>query len=168
MAGRGKFAAIKTRILFVCLGNICRSPLAEEIFRDLAVKNNRAHAFELDSAGTNGYHIGESPDPRTVKNAAGHGIFLKSICRKVTQRDFFDFDVMVAMDDQNLKALKQIEAGVGDKVCEIIKLRKFDNAFPNADVPDPWYGDEKGFEDVFQIISNSCRLMFEAFNGWRS
>ena len=105
----------KTKILFVCLGNICRSPTAEGVFRKLVSDRNLSHLVEVDSAGTSGWHIGEAPDARTVQAAVTRGYDLSQLRgRQATSDDFFKFDYILAMDKTNLSNLRSIEPNTGE------------------------------------------------------
>lgn len=152
------------KILFVCLGNICRSPLAEALLQHkvnaLGLQNN----FDISSAGTSGLHEGENPDSRTIKNAASHGVILRHKGRKFSKEDFLKYDLIVAMDDSNVKNILQLDV---DNVfhSKVYKLRNWDSAKSKADVPDPWYGDEQGFETVFQLIDESTENLLQEIIG---
>lgn len=138
-----------TRILFVCLGNICRSPMAEGVMRSMAKE------LEFDSAGTGAWHVGSPPDPRATAAAAARGITLSGHARQVTARDFDRFDMIVAMDRSNareLRALAPDEAARG----KVSLLRSYDPEADAPDVPDPYYG-EHGFEHVLDIVEKACR-----------
>jgi protein-tyrosine phosphatase len=143
-----------SKILFVCLGNICRSPLAEGIMLHLNNKHNLK--LEIDSAGTSNYHIGESPDGRTISNALKNGInlsFLKA--RQFTLNDFDYFDHIFVMDKNNLNHLLSLTKNEIHKN----KVSLFLNSvYPNKnlEVPDPYYGLEKDFEAVFQLVYKAC------------
>ncbi len=142
------------KILFVCLGNICRSPLAEGIALHLVKKYNLN--FTIDSAGTAHYHIGEAPDPRTIKNAKLHGIDLSTlIARQFTAADFNNFDIIFVMDKNNLKNIFDLASTPQQKN----KVDLFLNTlYPNQnlEVPDPYHEDEKKFEEVFQLLNKAC------------
>ena len=159
-----KFAAIKTRIHFVCLGNICRSPLAEGIFNDIIEKNKTTHLFDVDSAGTSNYHIGELPDPRTRKNAKANGLDLVHRGRQFSKHDFHNFDFIIPMDDSNLRDIMDLKPKE-DIEAQIVKMRFYDPLNKNANVPDPWFGGEKGFEEVYQILKRSCQNFYEEVIG---
>jgi protein-tyrosine phosphatase len=148
-------------VLFVCLGNICRSPLAEGVFRKLVRETGLEAHFEIDSAGTSGYHDGEGADPRTVKVALRRGVVVDSISRKVTEKDIHRFDYIIAMDSDNSRKLSRLaERARRDAV--IHRLREFDpQSNGDRDVPDPWYGGESGFEQVQDIIERSCKSLLE-------
>ncbi|MBX2935072.1 MAG: low molecular weight phosphotyrosine protein phosphatase [Ferruginibacter sp.] len=138
----------------VCLGNICRSPLAEGILQDMAIKAGLN--WLVDSAGTNGYHTGEPPHHLSIKVAAKNGIDIsKQISRKFTSADFDMFDIIYAMAEDVLDDMKRIAGNNFDSA----KVRLFlDESFPGQqrDVPDPWYGPEKGYHEVYEIINNNC------------
>jgi protein-tyrosine phosphatase len=146
-----------TRVLFVCMGNICRSPTAEGVFRHLVVNAGLEDQFEIDSAGTGAWHEGERPDRRATAAAADRGVALSGRARQVTRDDFDDFDLIVAMDSDNLRNLRQL-APAGTEH----KLRMLDD----VDVPDPYYGLGDHFAEVFdQVQSASERLLDELSRG---
>lgn len=148
------------KILFVCTGNICRSPIAEETFR-LAVKTrNLQREIQCDSAATHGYHIGALPDPRTCKNAETQGITLSHKCRKLNGEDFSVFDYVVAMDNYNMENIQSISnrsLGMRQSEEHCFLYRRFDNQISKhaiiLEVPDPYYGQSVDFEEVYQIVS---------------
>ena len=144
-------------VLFVCLGNICRSPMAEGVFRHLLDQEGLSDRFRVDSAGTGRWHVGESPDPRAVRTAAAHGVTLEGRARQSRREDFRQFDYIVAMDRSNLADLRRHRDGVGGD-ASLLLLREFDpKGGAEAEVPDPYYGGTSGFEDVFAIVERSCR-----------
>ncbi|AYG60843.1 low molecular weight phosphotyrosine protein phosphatase [Rhizobium jaguaris] len=142
------------RILFVCAGNICRSPLAEGIFRHLAAEARRSSEFEIDSAGTGGWHQGERPDRRSIAAAADHGVDISGQrARRIEVADFDRFDLILAMDQDNLKNLRKIAPADA-----LGKLYLF-NAFTlgsNKDIPDPYYGGHEDFEAVYTKLLAGC------------
>ncbi|WP_421980179.1 low molecular weight protein-tyrosine-phosphatase [Roseibium sp.] len=141
------------KVLFVCLGNICRSPLAEGIFSGLVGEAGRTSDFLIDSAGTGTWHVGNPPDPRSVDIAARHGLDIShQQARTVTEGDFDRFDVIVAMDGDNLAALASISK------TPRAEIRLLLNA-PPMDVPDPYFGGPEGFEDVFRLIRSGCEKL---------
>ncbi|MCB0279777.1 MAG: low molecular weight phosphotyrosine protein phosphatase [Calditrichaeota bacterium] len=143
-------------ILFVCLGNICRSPLAEGIFSDLIEKNQLD--WVCDSAGTSGWHINEMPDHRSILIARENGIDIShQRSRKLQNSDFERFQYIIAMDKSNLENINQIQPR-GTKT-QIHMLRDFDPIDPGANVPDPYYGGEDGFRDCFIMIERSCKML---------
>jgi len=151
----------RVRVLFVCLGNICRSPVAEGVFRDLVERAGLGGRVEVESAGTASYHAGEGRDPRAVAVARRRGIELVGTARAVTARDLTRFDLILAMDAENLADLRRLAAGNGAAV-ELRLLREFDpGASGELDVPDPYYGGARGFEDVHDIVERSCHGLLE-------
>ncbi|MBT2161006.1 low molecular weight protein-tyrosine-phosphatase [Zobellia barbeyronii] len=141
---------MKTKVLMVCLGNICRSPLAEGILQD---KVDPEKVF-VDSAGTGGYHIGKSPDPRSITVAHNHGLNIeKQRCRQFQKSDFEKFDVIYAMDRSNLNNILSLANTPED--AKKVKLLLAEVELPVIEVPDP-YWDDNGFEKVFQLIDTAC------------
>lgn len=150
---------VPTRILFVCLGNICRSPLAEGVFRHLAGEAGVLDRFVIDSAGTGDWHVGEPPDARAAAVARRHGIELTGRARQVTPEDLRRFDHVLAMDRENLDELVRMAERSG-ATARIRLLREHDPSAEGAeDVPDPYYGGPSGFEEVYRIVSRSCRAL---------
>jgi len=149
-------------VLFVCLGNICRSPLAEGVFLHLLEREEVAHRFQVDSAGTGAYHVGESPDPRSVDVARRNGITLRGKARQVEASDFRTFDYVLAMDRSNLQALESLRPDEGGGALHL--LRDFDSHADgdgDRDVPDPYYGGPGGFDRIYEMIDRSCRVLLE-------
>lgn len=146
------------KILFVCTGNICRSPTAEGVFRHLAEVAGVQHRFHIDSAGTDSYHIGESPDKRAVKIAARHGVSLQGQrARALRAEDFNAFDYLFAMDGGHLFDMQnRAPTGHTGKV-ELFLAAAGHEA---QDVPDPWYGNEGDFENVFCLVQDAATALF--------
>jgi protein-tyrosine phosphatase len=142
-----------TRILFVCLGNICRSPAAEGVFAHLATGAGCADQFEIDSAGTGAWHVGEPADARMRAAAQRRGITLTSVARKVNATDFSRFDHILAMDSENLAALRRLAPA--EHRHKIRLYRDLDSEAPGEDVPDPYYGGDTGFEEVLDIVTRA-------------
>lgn len=157
-------------VLFVCLGNICRSPLAEGVFRELLRTEGLEDAYEVESAGTGAWHVGEAPDPRSTEVALRNGIRLEGRGRQVTDADFDRFDLLVAMDASNqedLEALRDAAAGGGGG-AEVRRLREFDPEHEgDLDVPDPYYGGPGGFDRVYTMVSRSCTGLLEELEARR-
>ena len=158
MAGVTPTDPPRTRVLFVCLGNICRSPLAENVFRHLVEEAGLEERFEVDSAGTGSWHVGEPPDSRAAAVASARGVELRGRARQVTQNDLVTFDHVIAMDRDNLEELEHM-ARRGEATAEIRLLRAYDPQPEGEEVPDPYYGGADGFENVFDIVSRSCRSL---------
>src|SRR5271165_4320141 len=146
-----------TRLLFVCLGNICRSPTAEGVMRALVSDAGLQGEVELDSAGTGAWHVGSSPDPRAVAAAGERGIVLEGSARQVRPEDFEQFELILAMDRANLRALCRLAVGTP---AEVRLLREFDPASATGvdlEVPDPYYGPAGGFDEVLDLVDAACR-----------
>lgn len=142
------------KILMVCLGNICRSPLAEGILSHKANENNLP--IHVDSAGTAAYHVGEKPDSRSIKIAKSHGIDIsKQRARQFTPEDFDNFDVIYAMDVSNYNNINALAINNEQKQKVKLILNEL-NPNSNTSVPDPYYGGEDGFENVFSMLNEAC------------
>lgn len=145
------------RVCFVCLGNICRSPTAHGIMEKLIREAGLEGDIMVDSAGTGAWHVGELPDARTRATAAAHGVSLDHRARQFTSMDFDRFDYVVAVDNTNAEVLRRL-APSSQATGKIHLLREFDAESPRAaDVPDPYYGNGDGFEEVFSICDAGCR-----------
>lgn len=153
----------KTKILFVCLGNICRSPAAQGIMQDIIDKEGLGNKFYLDSAGLYGGHAGDLPDQRMRVHAIRRGYNLTHKSRKVRQSDFYNFDLIVAMDDSNYSQLKAMAPTIEDEK-KVVKMIDYINGFPGYDyVPDPYYEGSEGFELVLDMLEEGCRVLVENF-----
>ena len=149
----------KVKILFVCLGNICRSPAAEVIMRHV-VSEHDDKGFYLDSAGTGRYHIGELPDQRMRIHARRRGYDLNHRCRQVTESDFDDFDLIIGMDDQNITNLKRL-APTYEASKKIVNMAIFaDPSFRYDYIPDPYYEGSEGFELVLDLLESACSNLY--------
>ena len=146
-------------VLFVCLGNICRSPLAEAVFRQAVADAGLEDRFRIDSAGTSGWHDGESPDERTAAVAARRGVQVTGSSRQVTETDVSEFDYLVAMDADNLRSVEELierSATDGDEP-EAFLFREFDpEADGDLEVPDPYFGGAEGFDIVHDLVERSA------------
>ena len=144
----------KISVLFVCLGNICRSPLAEGVFRSVVEERGEAGNYWIDSAGTGGWNAGSAPDPRSIRIAAAHGIDISGqTCRQVADEDFERFDLIFGMDGSNVADLKS-RAGPHDW-GKVHLLAGFAHG-TSTDVPDPYYGGPDGFQSVYRMIRAAC------------
>lgn len=147
------------KVLFVCLGNICRSPTAEGVFRHQVEQAGLAGRIDIDSAGTADWHIGKSPDPRTQKAAARRGYDLSALRgRQAQAEDFYHFDLILAMDGNNLADLEAIRPADGKAELALF-LAQFGSGA--RDVPDPYYGGEDGFEQVLDMLEQACRKLLD-------
>lgn len=149
------------RVLFVCLGNICRSPTAQAVFRELLRREAAGLAVEVDSAGTHGYHAGEPPDARAVAAAARRGIDMSDLrARMLVGADFERFDLVLAMDEQNLRRLHRLAP---PEYRQRVRLfLEFAPDLGRRDVPDPYYGGETGFEEVLDLVEAASRGLLAA------
>ena len=145
------------KVLFVCLGNICRSPLAEGVLKHQISQAGLEGKIKVASAGTSGWHIGESPDPRSIDIARKNGIALDSFGRKAVGEDFQEFDYIIAMDKSNLANLKALNGSTEPQAAKLFLMRDFDDVGKGQDVPDPYYGGDDGFSKVFEMLDRSCR-----------
>lgn len=158
--GRDYFCIM--RVLFVCLGNICRSPLAEAIFVHKIRAKGVADRFEADSCGTSNYNVGDGPDHRTMANAFQNGVTINHIARQLVREDFEYFDRILVMDDQNFRNARAL--------CDpahhhkIMMMRDFDPQGP-GDVPDPYWGDDQDFQDVFELLDRSVEEFVRHVSG---
>jgi protein-tyrosine phosphatase len=145
------------RICFVCLGNICRSPTAEAVMRRATADAGLDGAVVIDSAGTGDWHLGHPPDPRTLAAAIRRGYPLDHRARLFTAADFARFDLILAMDGENLRTLERMAPTAADR-GKVRLFRSFDPAAPQgAEVPDPYYGGAEGFEVVLDVCEAACR-----------
>ena len=149
------------RVCFVCLGNICRSPTAEGVLRHLVSGQGLEARIHVDSAGTAAYHVGERADPRARRFARARGIALESRGRQFEDEDFGRFDFVLAMDRENLADLQALPGATGF-AGELRLARDFDPASTrDADVPDPYYGGDRGFDDVLDLCEAACRGLID-------
>jgi protein-tyrosine phosphatase len=152
-----------TRVLFVCLGNICRSPTAEGVMRTLVNDAGLWDSIQLESAGTGAWHVGSPPDRRASEAASARGVELEGHARQVRAEDFEEFDLLLAMDGENLRELRG-RARDDEERAKVRLLREFDPASAGAgdlDVPDPYYGGANGFEEVFELVHAACAGLLE-------
>ena len=154
-------------VLFVCLGNICRSPLAEAVFRGVVADAGLTSRFDIDSAGTSGYHDGEGADPRTLATALRRGVEIDHISRRIHESDFDRFDYILVMDEDNLRKVARLRDRVAPH-ADVRLLRRFDpEAGDDREVPDPYYEGEAGFEMVHEMIERSCRALLDTIRDER-
>ncbi|MGP9497241.1 low molecular weight protein-tyrosine-phosphatase [Halomonas sp. AOP43-D1-4] len=148
-----------TRVLFVCLGNICRSPTAEGIFRRALENAGMSEHVSIDSCGVGAWHIGKAPDSRAQSAAKRRGIDLSQLCaRQLTAEDFLTFDYVLGMDNDNLQAMRALKPAESNAYVGL--FLEFSGA-PGAEVPDPYYGGEQGFEDVLDMIETASQGLIQ-------
>lgn len=148
------------KVLFVCLGNICRSPAAEGVMKKIIFDEGLNDKIFVDSAGTSGYHIGELPDSRMRKTASKMGINLESRSRQLEKKDLQSFNYIIAMDDSNLRNITNLDKN--NKFSH--KIFKLTDLIPNSDfdhVPDPYFGGEEGFVMVLELVERGCEELFK-------
>jgi protein-tyrosine phosphatase len=145
----------KIRVLFVCLGNICRSPAAEGCFLHLIAREQLQGVFEVDSAGTGHWHVGKPADPRMREAASRRGIVLPSRARQIIPADLDTFDHILTMDDQNLAAVRRL-AGPTPFRASIEPITRYCRRYRLPEVPDPYYGGADGFEQVLDLLEDAC------------
>ncbi|HEV7807214.1 MAG TPA: low molecular weight protein-tyrosine-phosphatase [Solirubrobacteraceae bacterium] len=151
------------RLLFVCMGNICRSPTAEGIMAHMLRREGLAGAVAIDSAGTGGWHAGSPPDERATSAAATRGIALRGTARQLRATDFEAFDLLLCADADNLRDVRAI-APDGEARAKVRRLREFDplaRASGELDIPDPYYGGARGFEDVLDLVERACHGLLD-------
>ena len=153
------------RVLFVCLGNICRSPLAEGVFRSQAKERGLEGLFEIDSAGTGAWHVGQAPDSRMRQTAMKHGVDLsEQRARQFKEKDLADFDYVFAMDESNLGDILLHDRE--DRYHErVVLFRRYDPKPDDYQVPDPYYGGKQGFEQVYDLILDASQGLLAHIQG---
>ena len=148
------------KILFVCLGNICRSAAAEAVMKKLATEQGVAGKFQIDSAGLINYHEGEPADPRMRAHAARRGYTIDSISRPVRTSDFYDFDLIIGMDDRNIDELKRKAPDLNTEK-KIHRMTEYANSKLYDHVPDPYYSGAEGFELVLDLLEDACKGLLD-------
>ena len=157
----------KISVLFVCLGNICRSPAAEAIFVSLLEKKGLTDGFIVDSAGTGSWHIGKKADSRMRIAAERRDISILSRARQITSKDFYEFNYILAMDDSNflnIQDLKSRTASTSTGFASIKKIQDFRSVFDEQEVPDPYFGGDEGFDYVLDILEDSVNGFLESIS----
>lgn len=148
---------MKINILFICLGNICRSPAAEGVMKTLVHDAGKDEDFYIDSAGIGGWHVGQRPDPRMVQAGRNRGYEFNSRARQMTAEDFDDFDYIFAMDEDNIHALMHMAQSEAQK-RKIKRLGRYTTVHKHVEaIPDPYYGDEKDFNYALDLIEDACQ-----------
>jgi protein-tyrosine phosphatase len=150
----------KIKVLFVCLGNICRSPTAEAVFKKMVADKNLVDQFVIDSAGTIGNHTGENSDPRTIKHGTNRGYTFDHLARKVSEKDFENFDYIFAMDPKNLSDLKSM-VGNNSIHAKIHLITELNPQNTERGIPDPYYGGPNDFEHVIDLAEECSKRWLE-------
>lgn len=145
---------MSVKVLFVCLGNICRSPAAEGVFETMVSKAGLQDKIKVDSAGTGGWHVGEMADSRMRSAAKRRGFVLKSIGRQLTLADFKYFNYIIAMDNNNYEGCRSVQPLQG--TAQLYQMRDYIHSKKITGIPDPYYGGEKGFEEVLDLLEEGC------------
>lgn len=154
-------AVTPTRVLFVCLGNICRSPAAEGLFLHRLEQRGLRHSFVVDSAGTGSWHVGKSADRRMIRAAEARGVVLPSRARQITAADLQLFDHILTMDQSNLDAVRRLAPA--EKVSARIEaMTSYCRRFKALEVPDPYYGGADGFNEVLDLLEDACDGLLNA------
>lgn len=151
------------RVIFVCLGNICRSPSGEAVFNKIVESNSKEDNFYVDSAGTSAYHAGEKADTRMISHGVKRGYNFISRSRQFIRDDFNNFDIIIAMDSSNYKDILGLDSGNKYK-SKVFMMTDFSTNFKGQDVPDPYYGGADGFEIVLDILEDSCLGLYKYLN----
>lgn len=147
------------KVLFVCMGNICRSPTAHGVFRELVQKHRLGDRIQMDSAGTHSYHIGNPPDPRSQATARQRGVDLSDLqARRFVSNDFVEFDYVIGMDHANIADMRAIRPENGEARLQL--MLEYSKQYAQAEVPDPYFG-EDGFEQVFDMIDDAAQGLLE-------
>ena len=150
------------KLLFVCLGNICRSPAAEGVFLHLLNERGLNDRFLVDSAGTGGWHVGNPADRRMQAAASRRGIELPSRARQISLDDLSTFDLVLTMDDDNLMAVQALAKEAGSRATASIKpMLSYARNFSETEVPDPYYGGDTGFEHVLDLLEDACSNLLD-------
>lgn len=155
-------AAVTHRILFVCMGNICRSPAAEIILRHQVARAGRADEFHIDSAGTIGHHSGLPPDPRMTEVLLEHGFAVSGCARQIRAEDLRRFDLIVTMDESNHSDVCRLDPS-GETHAKIRPFVSFCRRHDDLRVPDPYYGGRRGFDHVVRLLEDGCEGILAEF-----
>lgn len=148
------------KILFVCLGNICRSPMAEGVMKQLVFNAGKSKDYYIDSAGTSAYHSGAMPDSRMRLHASKRGYQLQHRSRQVIAEDFEIFDLIIGMDTQNINRLRDI-AENDEQRSKIRRMTDYCRTLSSSEVPDPYYGGDAGFQHVINLLEDACNGLYE-------
>lgn len=151
----------QVKILFVCLGNICRSPMAEAIMNKMIADHGLTNRFQIDSAGTSANHIGENPDERTIITCRKNNIPIYHKARQISEQDFAYFDRLIAMDESNFLHLNKMAEQRRLRSDHIHLMREYDTNMDTINVADPWFGDLTDFDKCYETLTASCKAWLE-------
>ena len=154
---------MKKRVLFICLGNICRSPTAESIFKHKLKQRQLDTHYHIDSAGTSSNHIGEASDQRSIKHALQRGYVMDHKARQFNKNDFSDFDLLICMDDQNVKNVLKMASTDTDK-NKVIKMATYVKNFNDTFILDPWAMGPDAFEKVIDLLEDACENLIQTLH----
>ena len=152
---------MKKKILFVCLGNICRSPAAEGIMKHIVKEEGREDDFFIDSAGIGPWHVGELPDSRMRRHGAAHGYNFNSRARQISRKDFNDFDLIIVMDRENYRTVTSMALSQEAKAKVVMMADYLRHHNNQSTVPDPYYGGDRDFEFVIELLEDACQGLFD-------
>lgn len=150
------------RVLFICLGNICRSPMAETIFCSILEKQGASDSYTVDSAGLIGFHEGERADERMSHFAFQRGYYISHRSRPIVRNDFYDFDYIIGMDDDNMEKLRQLRPD--DSNAQLHIMTEYCQLHTDAVVPDPYYGGAAGFTHVIDLLEDACQGLYDTLS----
>jgi protein-tyrosine phosphatase len=156
-----------TRVLFICMGNICRSPAAEIVFRKMVGDGGRGDEFEIDSAGTIGFHKGNPPDQRMAAHLAKRGYRIEGRSRQLQAADLNDFDILLTMDEENLADTLALDP-TGGLLHKVKPFVDFLREHETPRIPDPYYGGDQGFAHVIDLLEDGCSALLESFPAGRA
>ena len=145
----------KKRVMFVCLGNVCRSPLAHAVFQKIIDDKNLSDSYKIESSGTCAYHVGEQADERIRKTAGERGVIINHKSRQIFRYDLEDYDYIFAMDKNNYLGICRLTSN--DELLSHIHMFRDYDPLGKGDVPDPYYGGQKGFDSIFEMVDRTCR-----------
>lgn len=154
----------KHKVMFVCTGNICRSPLAHAVLEHKAAEGGLANLLELESSGLHSYHVGEQADQRMRKTAEQHGVNLSHKARRLRSEDLAEYDLLLAMDRSHLREMQSMAAGAPELVQKIRLFGSYIDSARAPDIPDPYYGGQEGFERVFEMVDAGCSALLDTLS----